>query len=286
MAHLLAKFVTVALVLTSTVTLAQTDPARVLTDVPGFDFSRLPAPARKELASVLTDEFDSCGRPLTLLASLKKGDACKHTRRMVGYAATLAADGVPATEIIVALSKYNQGFNRGRASFKYDERLCLGPKDAKVTIAEFSDFECPFCGKAEESVTQVMEKYAGKVRLVFRHFPLDFHPNAPKAAEASMCANDQGKFWDMHKVLFANRSALGVEDLKKHAASIGLDAAKFAECLDGSKMKALVEKDKKDGAEVGVSGTPAFFINGKLLSGAQPFSEFEKVIEAELKKGG
>lgn len=161
-----------------------------------------------------------------------------------------------------------------------------GPEGAKITIVEFSDFECPYCGKAEESVTQVMEKYAGKVRIVFRHFPLSFHPNAPKAAEASMCANDQGKFWEMHKVLFANRTALTVEDLKKHAATVGLDQAKFNECLDGNKMKALVEGDTKAGGEAGVSGTPAFFINGKLLSGAQPFSEFEKVIEAELKKGG
>jgi protein-disulfide isomerase len=161
-----------------------------------------------------------------------------------------------------------------------------GPADAKITIVEFSDFECPFCGKAEESVTQVMEKYAGKVRIVFRHFPLSFHPNAPKAAEASMCANEQGKFWEMHKQLFANRSALTVDDLKKHAGTIGLDQAKFNECLDGNKMKALVEADTKAGGEVGVSGTPAFFINGKLLSGAQPFSEFQKVIEAELKKGG
>ena len=161
-----------------------------------------------------------------------------------------------------------------------------GPADAKITIVEFSDFECPFCGKAEDSVTQVMEKYAGKVRIVFRHFPLSFHPNAPKAAEASMCANEQGKFWEMHKVLFANRSALTVEDLKKHASSLGLDQAKFNECLDGNKMKSYVEADTKAGGDVGVSGTPAFFINGKLLSGAQPFSEFEKVIEAELKKGG
>ncbi|MFT3708213.1 MAG: thioredoxin domain-containing protein [Archangium sp.] len=161
-----------------------------------------------------------------------------------------------------------------------------GPADAKVTIVEFSDFECPFCGKAEDSVTQVMEKYAGKVRIVFRHFPLSFHPNAPKAAEASMCANEQGKFWEMHKVLFANRSALTVEDLKKHAATVGLDATKFNECLDGNKMKSYIEADTKAGGDVGVSGTPAFFINGKLLSGAQPFSEFAKVIDAELKKGG
>jgi protein-disulfide isomerase len=161
-----------------------------------------------------------------------------------------------------------------------------GPENAKVTIVEFSDFECPYCSKAEESVTQVMEKYEGKIRLVFRHFPLSFHAHAPKAAEAAMCANEQGKFWEMHKQLFANRTALAIEDLKKHAGSIGLDQAKFDACLDGDKMKSVVEKDTKDGTEVGVSGTPAFFINGKLLSGAQPFSEFEKVIDAELKKGG
>lgn len=161
-----------------------------------------------------------------------------------------------------------------------------GPESAKVTIVEFSDFECPYCSKAEDSVTQVMEKYAGKVRLVFRHFPLTFHANAPKAAEASMCANEQGKFWEMHKQLFANQKALTVSDLKAHAQAVGLDKAKFDECLDNGKMKSLVEADTKAGGEVGVTGTPAFFINGKMLSGAQPASEFEKIIDAELKKGG
>ncbi len=161
-----------------------------------------------------------------------------------------------------------------------------GPADAKVTIVEFSDFECPFCGRGEEAVTQVMEKYAGKVRVVFRHFPLSFHANAPKAAEASLCADEQGKFWELHKVLFANRSELTVPDLKKHAGTVGLDQAKFDSCLDSGSKKSLVDADTKAGGEVGVTGTPAFFINGKLLSGAQPFSEFEKIIDAELKKGG
>ena len=161
-----------------------------------------------------------------------------------------------------------------------------GPKDAKVTIVEFSDFQCPFCSRAEGTVSQVMEKYAGKVRLVFRHFPLSFHENAPKAAEAAMCADAQGKFWEMHKELFANQGALTVPDLKKHAATIGLDQAKFDSCLDSGEKKAAVDADTKAGGEAGVSGTPAFFINGKLLSGAQPAAEFEKIIDAELKKGG
>lgn len=159
-----------------------------------------------------------------------------------------------------------------------------GPDGAKVTIVEFSDFQCPFCSKAEDSVSQVMEQYAGKVKLVFRHFPLSFHPNAEKAAEAAMCAEEQGKFWEMHKVLFANQQKLGVDDLKAHAATLGLDTAKFNACLDGGSKKAIVEADQKAGSEAGVNGTPAFFINGKMLSGALPFAEFKKVIDAELAK--
>ncbi len=162
-----------------------------------------------------------------------------------------------------------------------------GPEGAPITIVEFSDFECPFCSRAEESVNEVMEKYAGKVRLVFRHFPLSFHANAQKAAEASACAHEQNKFWDMHKQLFANQKALTVSELKGHATAVGLDQAKFDECLDSGKHAGLVKSDMEAGAEAGVTGTPAFFINGKLLSGALPASEFEKVIEAELKaKGG
>jgi protein-disulfide isomerase len=159
-----------------------------------------------------------------------------------------------------------------------------GPDNAKVTIVEFSDFECPFCSRAEESVNKVMEQYAGKVRLVYRHYPLPFHANAAKAAEAAACADDQGKFWEMHKVLFANQQKLGVEDLKAHAAAIGLDTAKFAACLDGGSKKAVIDADQKAGTEAGVSGTPAFFINGKLLSGAQPLAEFQRIIDAELAK--
>jgi protein-disulfide isomerase len=131
-----------------------------------------------------------------------------------------------------------------------------------------------------------MEKYAGKVRLVFRHYPLPMHSHAPKAAEASACAEDQGKFWEMHKQLFANQQKLSIEDLKAHAAAVGLDAGKFAECLDTSKNKAKVDADQKAGSDLGVNGTPAFFINGKLISGAQPLSEFAKIIDAELAKGG
>jgi protein-disulfide isomerase len=157
-----------------------------------------------------------------------------------------------------------------------------GPEGAKVTIVEFSDFQCPFCSRAHDTVEEVMSTYAGKVRLVFRHFPLEFHAQAPKAAEAAMCANEQSKFWEYHDILFKNQQKLQVEDLKAHAQSLGLDATKFNECLDSGRMAAIVKTDTEAGHKAGVSGTPAFFINGQVLSGAQPLEEFKKVIDAEL----
>ncbi len=157
-----------------------------------------------------------------------------------------------------------------------------GPESAKVTIVEFSDFQCPFCSRAHDTVEEVMNAYPGKVRLVFRHFPLDFHQQAPKAAEASLCANDQGKFWEYHDVLFKNQQKLQVEDLKAHATGLGLDAGKFNECLDSGKHATTVKEDTEAGKKVGVNGTPAFFINGQMLSGAQPLDAFKQIIDAEL----
>jgi protein-disulfide isomerase len=157
-----------------------------------------------------------------------------------------------------------------------------GPNDAKVTIVEFSDFQCPFCGRAHDTVEEVMKAYAGKVRLVFRNFPLEFHPYAAKAAEAAMCANDQQKFWEYYDVLFANQQKLELPQLKEHAGAVGLDVGKFSECLDSGKQTVAVREDQAAGARVGVNGTPAFFINGVMLSGAQSLDEFKRVIDQEL----
>jgi protein-disulfide isomerase len=147
---------------------------------------------------------------------------------------------------------------------------------------EFSDFECPYCGSAHDTVEQVMNSYAGKVRLVYRQFPLSFHPHAAKAAEASLCAADQGKFWEYHDVLFKNQKKLEPTELKAHASEVGLDGQKFGQCLDSGDKKKAVDADQQAGLAAGVGGTPAFFINGIFLNGAQPIDEFKKVIDAEL----
>ncbi len=159
-----------------------------------------------------------------------------------------------------------------------------GPAKAPVTIVEFSDFECPYCGRAESVVTQVLETYGDKIRLVYRDYPLPFHPTAPKAAEAAHCAADQGKFWQMHGKLFANQRALAVDSLKGYAKDLGLDSGKFNACLDSGEKAKVVEANRKAGDEAGVNGTPAFFVNGVLISGAQPFESFKQVVDAELAK--
>jgi protein-disulfide isomerase len=153
---------------------------------------------------------------------------------------------------------------------------------AQVTIVEFSDYECPFCKRAEAVVDQVMKAYGDKVRVVFRDYPLPMHEDARLAHEAANCANAQGKFWDYHAKLFANQNALGEDKLKTYADQVGLDRAKFDDCLAKKPFKAAIDKDLADGAKAGVSGTPAFFVNGRLLSGAQPFEKFKEVIEEEL----
>jgi protein-disulfide isomerase len=157
-----------------------------------------------------------------------------------------------------------------------------GPATAPITIVEFSDFECPYCSRAEETVSEVLRVYGDKIRLVYRDLPLPNHTNAPKAAEAAHCAGEQDKYWEMHAKLFANQRALDVAALKGYAKDLKLDQAKFDKCLDSGAMAAKVEEGKKAGNELGINGTPAFFVNGILISGAQPFDAFKEIIDAEL----
>jgi protein-disulfide isomerase len=161
-------------------------------------------------------------------------------------------------------------------------RPSKGPANAPIELIEFSDFQCPFCQRADPTVRQVLSTYGDKIRLVYRHYPLPNHPFARPAAEAAACAGDQGKFWPYHDRLFASPSKLSDADLKQHAADLGLNTAQFNSCVDTHKLKALVDADVKEGEEAGVNGTPAFYINGRMISGAQPFEVFKKIIDEEL----
>lgn len=155
-------------------------------------------------------------------------------------------------------------------------------EQAKIIIEEYSDFQCPYCGKAYPTVKQVKETYGDSIEFVYKHFPLPSHTFAQKAAEASECARNQGKFWEYHNILFANQLALTVSDLKQYALDLGLNGDQFNGCLDSDIKKDIVRNNLLEGQRKGVTGTPSFFINGKKLVGAQPFSEFKKVIDSEL----
>ena len=157
-----------------------------------------------------------------------------------------------------------------------------GPANAPIELIEFSDFQCPFCMRANPTVQQVLSTYGDRIRFVYRHYPLPNHPNARPAAEAAACAAEQGKFWPYHDKLFANPSQLNAPDLKQHAVELGLDSTKFNTCVDTHKSKTQVEADMRAGEEAGVNGTPAFFINGRMLGGAQPFEAFKHIIDEEL----
>lgn len=162
-----------------------------------------------------------------------------------------------------------------------------GPKDAPITLVEFSDFQCPFCGRSQATVAEVMAKYSGKIRHVFMDFPLGFHPMAKPAAVAGRCAAEQGKFWEYHKVLFERQRELNPENYKKWAGELGLDSAKFDECTSSTRFEEDIHRSIEQGQKAGVSGTPGFFINGVMINGAQPFEVFKQIIDDELarKKG-
>lgn len=170
-----------------------------------------------------------------------------------------------------------------RMEVESEDRPFMGPSDAPVTIVEFSDFECPYCSRMAKTIKKVASDYSESVKLVFRQFPLTrIHSNAQKAAEAALCAADQGKFWEMHDLMFEDQKKLKVEDLKEKAVSLGLRKEEFDQCLDSSKHAEVVSSDLYDGVRAGVSGTPTMFVNGRPLSGQVPYERLTQIIEEEL----
>lgn len=180
------------------------------------------------------------------------------------------------------------GNSAGIAELNLEGAHAIGNEDATVTIVEWSDFQCPFCGKFySETEIKLRANYVdtGKVLFIYKHFPLEaIHPMATPAAVASECASEQGKFWAYHDKVFENYRSISVANLKTWAGSLGLDQKQFDECLDSNKYLDKVKADMAQGQAAGVRGTPGFTINGKLISGAQPYEVFESAIEAELNK--
>ena len=160
-----------------------------------------------------------------------------------------------------------------------------GLDSAKVSIVEFSDFQCPFCGRVNPTLERIQKEYGDSVRIVFKHLPLSIHSKAPAAHAAAEAAHRQGKFWEMHDRIFANQRALEADVLEGYAQAIGLDMDQYRKDIASPDVKKRIEADTSEARKLGVTGTPGFFLNGRFLSGAQPFERFKAMIDEELAKG-
>lgn len=166
------------------------------------------------------------------------------------------------------------------------DQPAMGPMNAPVTLVEFSDFQCPFCKRAQPTVDQVLKEYGDKVRFVYMDYPLAMHQRAKPASMAARCAADQGKYWDMYQNLMSAQGDLSDDDLKKRAAAVSLDPVAFSACYDSKRHEGAIQATFETGAGLGVTGTPSFFINGRMIVGAQPIEQFRSIIDEELARAG
>ncbi|OFV97858.1 MAG: hypothetical protein A3F68_01775 [Acidobacteria bacterium RIFCSPLOWO2_12_FULL_54_10] len=236
----------------------------------------VPEPTNEELQSAYDAQKEQIKRPLEevkdQLRTLIKQSKAQDTRQ--AYFDSLRKQ-----------AKINISLKPPKVEVSYDPARVRGNPQAPITIVEFSDFQCPFCLNVYKTIQGLLKKYDGQIKLAYRDFPLrQIHPEAQKSAEASRCAGEQGKFWEYHDLLFENPKDLKSPALIMRAATIDLDTEQFEVCLNSNKFTTSVEEDLQAGMKAGVSGTPAFFINGFSISGAQPSAAFEKLIDAELSK--
>jgi len=217
-----------------------------------------------------------------------QGDPATLTPQIKGYLAS-QRESARRSEFVEVLRKSAQVDVRlapppvFRAKVAADGYPARGPATAPITIVEFSDFHCPYCRAVQPTLRELLSRYPGKVRLVYRHFPLDsLHPEARRVSEASICAAEQDRFWQFHDRVYASNPDGSAESLQRLAGEAGLDGAKFANCVASGRASDTVDKDVEEGSRHGVTGTPGFFVNGRTLSGNQPLDAFVRIIDEEL----
>jgi protein-disulfide isomerase len=198
-------------------------------------------------------------------------------QRMNAAAASLAARLEKEHEVVVHYEPFRFQLDNDGAPY-------IGGRDAPVTLVEFSDFDCPFCARFATTLKRLNATFGDDLRIVYRQFPLaSIHPNAFKAAEASLCAHEQNRFWEMHDAMFLQQGRLGVSSLKEIARQIGLDGTRFDRCLDTGRFVEQVQNDMREAETMGVTGTPAVFVNGlPLQAGAQPYEVVAEAVQREL----
>jgi protein-disulfide isomerase len=258
--------------------------------LPGVDFAGLTEPQKQKALQMLRDQGCTCGCTMKLAECRIKDPNCSYSTALAGIIVQGIKEGKSPDEIAKLMTASHWGHAPEPPKLLEDPieipisgAPAQGPASARITLVEFSDFECPYCSVATSEVKTVLQAYPKDVRLVYKHFPLDMHPHAKLAAAASVAASDQGKFWPMHDKLFSNFRKLSRENILAWATELGLDVPKFTADLDSPKPKAVVEKDLHEGEKAGVNGTPAFFINGKHYNGPFTMTALKPILDAELK---
>ena len=261
------------------------------TTLPGVDMKRLTPAQQKAALSVLRESTCPCGCPMQLAQCRVEDPACGQSQTLAGIVVDAAAANKSAAEIRKILSDsplVKAASQRDRilldpVSINILGAPVKGPVAAKVTIIEFSDFQCPFCVKAIPQLDALMKAFPNDVRLVYKQFPLESHSQAALASRASLAAHAQGKFWPLHDRMYANSRAINREAVLGWAKEFGLDMAKFTKVFDAPETQAAVDRDLADGGRAGVSATPTIYINGKKYQGAIALEQLTPIITAELK---
>jgi protein-disulfide isomerase len=252
----------------------------------GVDFLDLKPVQKQTVLKLLREKDCSCQCGMKIAECRFKDPGCFYSTSLAKIAIENMRRGKTVAEIRTALTagpKYKRPkLLEDPVKIPVEGSPLTGPKEAKIVLIEFSDFECPYCSQAAAAVKNIMTSYPGNVRLIYKQFPLSMHPHAKLAAIASLAAADQDKFWQMHDALFANFRKLTRENILSLAQGIGLDMNRFTADLGNPKYDAIIAKDMQDGEAAGVAGTPAFFINGKLYNGPMDLNSVKPIFDGEL----
>jgi len=242
-------------------------PARSRVEqIDGVDLSELTSAERRVFVDVVNDQLSPCGEPVSVARCAQETRSCRTCVPAARYVVRLISEGFERSEIE---EMYGARFGRDtRVEVDIEGRPMRGAPMGQVTIVEFSDFECPYCGRAHPIVQEALREFEGRVRVVFFNYPLPGHPHAMPAARASVAAGNQGKFWEMHDILFDHQQALEDDDIDGYAREIGLDMERFHADLRSPETQRRVEADREAGHEVDVQGTPTLIINGRRFAEA------------------
>jgi protein-disulfide isomerase len=251
------------------------------------DISGLTPVQKKAVLKLVREQDCSCQCGMKTAECIMKDTNCSYSRAL----AKIAIQGVKDGKTLIEISKLMDASPKAHRPKLLEDPITIpvagapvkGPEDARITLVEFSDFECPYCAAAVKQVDMVMAAYPKDVKLIYKQFPLSMHPHAELSAEASLAAREQGKFWEMYELLFKNSRQLSKSSILAMAKELGLDVEKFQAALDSGKFKKDVQKDIADGEASNVYGTPAFYINGKQYNGEVSLAALKPIFAQELK---